>query len=127
MIARANGHEKSPPPPAELFEAEEIDKGHIPGVGHVVLHAAVLGDMWAHMGKTGEADRQEFGLRLLAASIRINGQAIAYDDLKRIPFSKVQLLMALLPEVQRLNGVAAVVEATEAPGKPKVGGGAGEA
>lgn len=122
---KSNGHK---PPPAELFAVDEIDKGHIPGLGHVVLRSAVLGEMWGHTNTETDAERQEFGLRLLAASITINGEQISYQDLRRVSFSKINLLLALLPEIQRINGMGAAAAAEiETPRKNAAGVGDGEA
>ena len=94
-----------------IFQRESKDMGVVAGLGHVILREAPLSDIWPYLG--GDAENvQSFGLRMLAASIEINGHRISFEQLQGVGMRKLRILQSLLPEVQRINGMG--METTEA-------------
>lgn len=93
-----------PDPLGTLFADKQIDKGVIEGFGHVVLREAQLAEVWPYMtDDSGQA--AEFGMRVLAASLLINGHPVTFDELGKVGMSHMKVLQQLLPEVQELNGL----------------------
>lgn len=100
-MAAGNGHD--PKPVDTLFGAESFDAGIINGLGHVIVREARLVDVWPYMGTATGAS--EFGMRLLAAAIEINGRRFSFEEFGRISVRHLRQLQALFPEVRRINGM----------------------
>lgn len=94
-----------PAPPASLFATRTIDLGEVPGVGHVIVHEAVAGNVWDVLDKA-RTDPQAFARKMLAASLEVDGYRFTATDLDRLPFSKFRALQDLLPKVLEVNAIA---------------------
>lgn len=115
------------PPPAALFARETIEKGEIEGLGRVTIREAQLADVWAFLDLAGQEEgRREFGLRLAAASVLIDGKPLTFDDILRLPFRRMKALQGLLPDIMKVNAVIAEGAEEGAP-KNAAGVGAGAA
>lgn len=116
--------------PATLFEREEIDKGIVPGLGHVVIRSAVLADCWSFLEMAGKPElNREFGMRLVAASVTFDGASLTYDEILRAPISRLTALQGLLPDVTKVNEmiVTGSADAGETGSKNAAGVGEGAA
>lgn len=98
----AAGNGKDPNPVDTLFGSESFDAGVIKGLGHVIVREAKLADVWSYMGA---ATAPEFGMRMLAASIEINGRRFSFEDFGNISVKHLRSLQALFPVVQKINGL----------------------
>lgn len=98
----AAGNGKDPHPVDTLFGEETFDAGVIKGLGRVVVREARLADVWPYMSG---ADAPEFGMRMLAASIEINGRRFTFEEFGKISVKHLRALQGLFPVVQRINGL----------------------
>jgi hypothetical protein len=114
-MAERNGLDRQPVD--TLFGEDSFDAGVLKGLGHVIVREARLEDVWPYMGATGAS---EFGLRMLAASIEINGKRFTFEQFGKISVKHMRVLQNLLPQVQKINGLLDQEEDQE----PKNGEGA---
>lgn len=112
-MAAGNGKDHSPKD--TLFGEETFDAGVVKGIGHVIVREARLADIWPYMGANG-VSASEFGMRLLAASIQINGKRFTFEEFGQISVRHLSQLQSMFPHVQRINGIG-VDEAEEEPPK----------
>lgn len=84
-----------------LFKPATKNMGRMKGLGAVVLREAIIGDLWPYMGEMTGA---EFPLRVLAASMSINGQPVTFEQLNTLGMRHLKQLQKLLPEVMAING-----------------------
>lgn len=99
----AVGNGKDHHPVDTLFVEDSHDAGVIDGIGHVIIREVRLADIWPYMGTGSSAT--EFGMRMLAASIEINGRRFTFEEFGRFSMKNVRKLQALFPEVNRINGI----------------------
>ena len=92
-----------------LFERESKDMGEIKGLGHVVIREAQLAEIWPYLGADGEGPNS-FSMRMLAASLEIDGSPISFEQLQTVGMRKLRKLQELMPEVQRVNGMGLIDE-----------------
>jgi len=111
-MAAGNGRDHKPQD--TLFGEETFDAGIVKGVGHVIVREARLVDIWPYMGATG-VSASEFGMRLLAASVEINGKRFSFEEFGQISVKHLSQLQTLFPHVQRINGIGG--EPEEEPAK----------
>lgn len=111
--AHANGVDTPPDPHGTLFAVATIDKGMVEGFGRVVLREAQLSEIWPYMSDEANA-ASEFGLRVLAASLLINGKPMSFADIGRMGMRHLAVLQGFLPEVQELNGLNSTITEPEA-------------
>lgn len=107
------GNGKDHNPVDTLFGVASHDAGLIDGLGHVIIREARLADVWPYMG--GTASASEFGMRLLAASIEINGKRYSFEEFGQIGVKHMNKLQRLFGEVQRINGIGTEAEEEEPP------------
>ncbi|RPI41343.1 MAG: hypothetical protein EHM67_08410 [Hyphomicrobiaceae bacterium] len=88
-----------------LFGEDSFDAGVIKGLGHVIVREARLADIWPYMGGGDGANASEFGLRLLAASIEINGRRFTFEEFGRISVKHSRKLQDLFAKVSEINGM----------------------
>jgi hypothetical protein len=110
-MAERNGLDHQPVD--TLFGEERFDAGIIRGLGHVFVCEARLADIWPYMGEASTAS--EFGMRMLAASVEINGKRFTYEDFGKISVRHLNALQKLFPHVQRINNIGGSDEPEEAP------------
>lgn len=86
-----------------LFQPATKDMGFIKGLGKVTIREATVGDLWPHMG--GGLSTGEFPLRVLAASLLINGKQVTFEQLTQLGMRHFAKLQKMLPEVMIINGM----------------------
>lgn len=86
-----------------IFQPATRDMGHVKGLGQVTLREATVGDLWPHMGD-GMSSGQ-FPLRVLAASLLINGQQVTFEQLTKLGMRHFAKLQKMLPAVMEINGM----------------------
>lgn len=111
----AAGNGKDHRPVDTLFIENSHDAGIIEGIGHVIVREARLADIWPYMG--AGSSPTEFGMRMLAASLEVNGRRFSFEEFGQISFRHVKKLQTLFPEVNRVNGVGQDEDADEEPAK----------
>jgi hypothetical protein len=121
----ANGHGAAEPAPKPdtIFAEQTVDAGDIPGLGHVIIHEAALKDIWPYM-TSGEGPAM-FGIRVLAASIEIDGRRYTFDEIMNIGMKHMAQLQTLLPAVRKINGLDFDVDAGDDDDEQKKGEAAG--
>jgi hypothetical protein len=100
-MAERNGLDHQPVD--TLFGEESFDAGVIKGLGHVFVREARLADIWPYMG--GGEGASQFGMRLLAASVEINGKRFTFEEFGKISVKHLLAIQSLFPHVQRINGI----------------------
>jgi hypothetical protein len=114
-MAVPNGHANGEDHPAaatdSIFAERTRDLGTMPGLGHVILHEAPLFEVWPYLGKD---DNMTFGLRVLAASVEIEGRRFTFEELSKVGMRHMTALQKLLPEVRAINGIIVADEEDDA-------------
>jgi hypothetical protein len=115
-MAERNGKDHAPVD--TLFGEDSFDAGIVKGVGHVIVREARLADIWPYMG--ADSNASEFGLRLIAASVEINGKRFTFEQFGQISIKHMAELQKLFRDVQRVNGMLLLEQ--EEPARPNADG-----
>lgn len=105
-----------------VFNPATQEVGEIKGLGRITVREARLGDIWPYMN---DARNPTFSLRVLAASLLIDGEPMTFERMGNLGVRHLKALRGLLPDVMKINGLdreRAAEEDDEVTGKNGEGG-----